>query len=260
MAVSLTIRTAIYLILGIIFFLLMFPLATKTFTSVPQAYSDAECRASVEWHAKTNVDIFDVESPLPLECTTKTIFLKYDKSGRKKDEILTSVTPTYYISKGDTEKIKRIFAEAISICLWNMLDGSKPVFTAADKVRCAICSDIIIDKEIVDPAKGNIKILANFDSFLQSNKFSKTKENYGVYLNIATVPTEIPIADSSGNPISYTVFYAATNEEKWTRAERYILYGGIIGMIYGYFTQGEGTWIVDIEPINEVSTECQGLY
>lgn len=302
--VTLTLRMAVYLIVGVAIFLLLFPFATKTYAAIPQAFTETECRASIEWRARTHIDILDFESPLPFECSTKTIFLKYDKSGRKKDEDLLSVAPTYYIPKGDNEKVKRIFAESLSKCLWQMGDGNLDVFAASERTRCIICYDIIIDKDIVDKDKGNIQILRNFDNYLESNKFSKTKEYYKNYLSeIDTVWNDLKLADDQGNPISFSVLYAASKASRQDMAKTAsaltaalsvgvgCLGGGLIGFfmgggvgvvpglivgcktgvlmipaptatmaVIGYITDKDIIWSLGLQPLYNVSSQCQGLF
>ncbi|MBW2994744.1 hypothetical protein KY312_00180 [Candidatus Woesearchaeota archaeon] len=252
MAINLTIRTAIYIILGIIVFLLLFPLTTKTFAAVPNAFSETECRASVEWRARTDVGILDFESFLPFECSTRTIYVKYDETGRKKDELLTTVTPTYYVAKGDEKKMKKVLAEHWAKCLWMMADGEKQVFgeTLPKKKRCVICYDIIVDNDIVDPKKGNLSVLINMDNFLESEKFSKTNTYYKEYLSKYNIEFgDIRLVDDAGNPVSFTVLYSeakmskAYTALKTAVASGVAIAGGCIGgaLIGTFVAPGPGT-------------------
>jgi len=247
--VELTLRTAIVIIVSVAVLVVMFPWAAHTYETIPEAFTSSECRASVVWHAKTGVDILDFESPLPLECATKTIYLKYDETGRKKDENLLSPAPTYYISKRDEQKIKKIFAESWAMCLWQMADGEEDVFRGRDKARCVICFDLIVDEDIVDPDKGNIQVLNNFENYIESNKFSKTKTYYKDYLSV--IPdmkfSDILLADE-GKPISYTFFYSSekVSAKKRAQTKSLLAAGAVIGVhclggaVIGFFAGGVG--------------------
>jgi hypothetical protein len=312
--VELTMRQAVVLIVAAALLVLMFPAATKIYAAVPAAaFSEAECRASVVWRAKTGVSILDIESPVPFECSTRTIYLKYDESGRKKDEFLESITPTYYISKNDEKKVKKVFSESIGKCLWQMGDGEVNAFKGDEvqlatteedisRWRCVICYDIIIEKDIVDPKKGNITKLSNYQNYLETQKFSKTKTFYAQYLKMQAFP-DIALVDNAGNPVSYSVLFSFSKASKSEAAalSAKVTAGASIGVgcalgavigffgggpfgaaggciigasigakvavipttiaaIIGYTLSGDGVWMLGLQSLNNVSSQCQGLF
>jgi hypothetical protein len=233
--VELTLRTAIVVILSAVILLLLFPFATKVYAGVPKAFSEAECRASVQLRARTAIGLLDVESPLPFECSTRTIFVKYDETGRKKDELLDSVTPTYYVTRNNKEKLKKIFAESLGNCLWMMGDGNLGAFGGtAGATGCVICYDIIIDSDIIDPGKGNIQVLDYFPNYLESNKFSKTKDYYSSYFNTAEMPS--PKLEQDGKPLSQTIFFSYRKMSRREAAEFAAKTTGAAGAIGGCLT------------------------
>jgi hypothetical protein len=280
--IDLTLRAAVYVVLGMAIFFLLFTWAAGAFERGPsEAFSETECRASVEWRSYTDVSIFDVESPLPWECQTKTIFLKYDETGRKKDENLITTSPTYYIGKKDAKKAMNIFAESLAKCLWQMGDGERDPFGTSERRRCVICYDIIVDKDVVDSEKGNIQVLANFQNYLESNKFSKTNEFYASYLALSgkgiTLDdpeywanpekkggkfSDIKLADESGNPISYTVYFVnkqlTRTAEAREEAGKDVTY--ILGYAYGFIKGDTRFWYLGLDPIYEIDSKCQGMF
>jgi hypothetical protein len=295
--VDLTLKTAVTLILTVAVFLLLFTLATTMFSqSAPKAFSEAECRMSNEIRTHADLGIFDFGGSISSNCGTKTINLVYDKDGKKKDKDLTTTSPTYYIAGGKMgeNKLKSIFAEHQALCLWQMLDGKKSVFGPTGETRCAICYDLILDKAIVDPKQGNIQKLTNYDSFLESNKFSKTNDYYNSYFNdfyetvcpgkrrATTYYYDIKIADDSGKPVSYSIIYSSIKNSKLKSALEsagvaagVTIYGcldfPIAGCFVGAFAGGyfgamtfcnsaNDVRSLAIVPIYELGGKCEALY
>jgi len=221
------------MILILVAFFIIFLLAARA-GDVTQAFSRQQCRATVELASKSNLDFIGFESPIPVECSTRYVTIKYGDP--KKNTGLKTNNPVYYVQ--DSKDLKKFFAEEFMDCWWQMGEGTKKPFISADNSRCIICSDIKIENDVVKDKNGRprITVLDNFNQFMQTEKYPRTKQPYSDFYQSGTVFPDITIAQN-GEPVPYSITFFYAKQKRWKAAT--VAFGGALaggcaaGMVLG---------------------------
>jgi len=266
------------MILILVAFFIIFLLAARA-GDVTQAFSRQQCRATVELASKSNLDFIGFESPIPVECSTRYVTIKYGDP--KKNTGLKTNNPVYYVQ--DSKDLKKFFAEEFMDCWWQMGEGTKKPFISADNSRCIICSDIKIENDVVKDKNGRprITVLDNFNQFMQTEKYPRTKQPYSDFYQPGIIWNDISIADKDGNPIPYSVTFFYAKQKRWKAAVSRViggtaagctlgagtavgcLIGGAFGTGWGIGTLIRGTDVVQavfMTPFKGISTYCGQMF
>jgi hypothetical protein len=269
------------LILTLTAFIVVFVFASSNAAEVTTAFSAEQCRATMALASRTNSDIFSIESPLPLQCSTKFITVKWGNPKQSKG--IGTNNPVYYVETPD--ELKKIFAQQLSECWWEMGEGKLKPFIGNSNSRCVICSDINVDPEV----SGHIPVLSGFNTYLKTEKNPRTKQPYGEFFAGAGFP-DIFLMDRDRNTVPYSVVFwylrESTSSEAAKKFFKGVVTGTELGIVsapatggwgiafgaaggFGYGTTAaiitlvKGTdasqWII-LVPYNNIGAMCQQLF
>ncbi|MBW3012467.1 hypothetical protein KY311_04730, partial [Candidatus Woesearchaeota archaeon] len=275
------IAVLVIIILSLTVFFILFTFTSKA-GQITQIYSSQQCRASFEIAEKTKVDLFDIESPLPLECSTRYATAMYGNPKQSKD--LKTNFPVYYVET--SSDLKKVFAEEIGECFWKTGEGQIDPFGGDSKERCILCSEITLDEELVKEFnKKGITTLAQFDQFMYQERFARTKRPYAE-LFPGRGWQDIQII-GNGQAIPYTIFWHAFKPSKWDQAKGAFAMvtatgcaaGGVVGAVPGaivgcsvgavggtitgavvFFKDRELQQGVFVAPFNQISAKCEQMF